>query len=69
MLKYFLIIFLVFFSVKAMAIPLLSSINYQLPAPPKTGSPLALYGYLYTLYQRWMDVPITTQEPNGNVTG
>lgn len=68
MIKYVLIIFLVFFSLRAVAAPLLTSITYVLPAPPKTENALALYSYLNQIYQHWNTMQVTTQEPNGNFT-
>jgi hypothetical protein len=68
MIKYLLLIFFMILSVNVMAVPIFSSINYQLQAPPTTNNPTAMYDFMYQIYQRWMDIQVTTQEPNGNIT-
>jgi hypothetical protein len=57
------------FSMTIYAFPVLQALNYILPAPPKTDDAKTTYYYLNTLYSRWNTLQITTQEPNGNVTG
>lgn len=66
MIKYILIILFISISVKVLAAPLLTSVDYVMPAPPISTSTLSLYQYLYNIYQHWNTMQITTQEPNGN---
>lgn len=67
MINIILTVLLLTFSTTVFAVPLLSSINYALPSPPKDENVLSLYQYLNTLYNRWNTLQVTTQEPNGNV--
>lgn len=55
-------------TMKVIAAPLLTSIDYVMPAPPITENALALYQYLNEIYSHWNTMQITTQEPNGNFT-
>lgn len=66
MIKYLFIIFFVFISVKVIAAPLLTSIDYVMPAPPKTEDVKSLYMYLNIIYGNWNKLQVTTQEPNVN---
>ena len=68
MIKWILIIFIVLFSVRAIAsAPAIGSLDYILLSPPKTDDATNLYQYLNTLYNRWNQLQVTTQEPNVNL--
>lgn len=62
------LILLSIFSIGVLAAPLMNSLNYVLQAPPKSEDVRSLYNYLNTLYSRWNQIQVTTQEPNGNVS-
>ena len=66
MIKYILIIFLVFLTMNAIAS---SSLNYTIQAPPKSIEDKSLYYYLNTLYSRWNTLQVTEQQPNVNIEG
>ncbi len=60
-------LFLFTLSLIGQASPVMSAINYVLPAPPKTEDARSLYNYLNTLYGRFNQLQVTTQDPNGNI--
>lgn len=68
LLSIFLLVFIFVYAGKVSSqMTVLGQLNYNLVSPPKTETAQSLYQYLYVLYQRWMELQITTKEPNGNI--
>lgn len=68
MIRYLLIIFFIFLSVKAIAYTSIATgFDYVMPAPPKSSDTQSLYSYLYQIYSNWGTIQVTNTEPNGNI--
>lgn len=65
--KFLLTIMILSICVTVYAFPVMKSLNYTIPSPPKKDDSKFLYDYLNILYQRFNILQVTNKEPNGNI--